>query len=149
MFKVLRRTFENDSEHFRDMFTLPPGESVVEGSDAQHPIHVEGTSKFEMLQLLKVLYPTCVPIVVALLPSPKTPTSTQALRGGRQALGRRMGSSPPTRHYVGIQGHPRGRATQPAQTGRPCNESLHVRGWQVSALCRAVAFALHPRPCLT
>ena len=59
VFKILRRTFENDSETFRDMFSLSDVSSnkITEGTCADNPIVLEGVRKFEMEQLLAVLYP--------------------------------------------------------------------------------------------
>ena len=59
VFKILRRTVENDSETFRDMFSLSDASQgqIMEGTCPETPIVLEGITKFEMEQLLTVLYP--------------------------------------------------------------------------------------------
>lgn len=60
IFKVLRRTFEDNSEVFRDMFLMPKNTddtvARVEGTDPKHPIPLPGVLEHEMVQLLRVLY---------------------------------------------------------------------------------------------
>lgn len=62
MFKVLRRTFEDNSEVFKNMFLIPQGagNTQTEGGDSEHPIQLDGIIEDEMVQLLRVLYPKCV-----------------------------------------------------------------------------------------
>ncbi|KAJ3553446.1 hypothetical protein NM688_g3607 [Phlebia brevispora] len=58
LFKVLRRTFANDSEVFGGMFLVPQGPNgEIEGSTAERPILLEGVKVNDMVQLLRVLYP--------------------------------------------------------------------------------------------
>ncbi|KAI6046753.1 hypothetical protein EDC04DRAFT_2887608 [Pisolithus marmoratus] len=56
LFRVPREPFQQESEVFRDMFSLPQGDSlVVEGSSDEKPIRLDGTNKDDFEQLLKVL----------------------------------------------------------------------------------------------
>ena len=58
LFKVPRRTFENDSEIFRDMFAMPPAEGrTVEGACPEKPVYLEGIREEDMMQLMRVLFP--------------------------------------------------------------------------------------------
>lgn len=63
LFKVPRRTIENDSEIFKDMFSLPPTvqSTVIEGSCPEKPIVLEGILECDMMQLMRVLFPKSAP----------------------------------------------------------------------------------------
>ena len=56
---VFRWILEDVSPFFRDMFSLSDVSSnkITEGTCADNPIVLEGVRKFEMEQLLAVLYP--------------------------------------------------------------------------------------------
>ena len=110
VFKVLRRSFENDSEQFRNMFTLPTGEvreGPVEGTDAQRPVRLEGIRRHDMVQFLKVLYPRYVAtgfrIIISI--SRCLTRNPQALRRRGRAVRRRVGRGPAARDPVGLQGY--------------------------------------------
>lgn len=60
LFKVLRRDFEEGSELFRDMYTLPGGGTTAEGSSAEHPLRLKGLKAHEMESFLSVMYPQYV-----------------------------------------------------------------------------------------
>ena len=63
LFCVPRYEFVQSSEVFADMFLLPSGPGAnTEGRDREHPIVLEGYKKDEFACLLKVMYPTYVPI---------------------------------------------------------------------------------------
>ncbi|KAI6017446.1 hypothetical protein EDC04DRAFT_2608067 [Pisolithus marmoratus] len=56
LFKVPREPFQQESEVFCDMFSLPQGDNtVVEGLSDEHPIRIDGTRKDDFEQLLKAL----------------------------------------------------------------------------------------------
>ncbi|THH26340.1 hypothetical protein EUX98_g7847 [Antrodiella citrinella] len=56
LFKVPRRTFENSSDVFCDMFAVPvPGGQPADGSCTEHPLLLTGATTEEFVQLLKVL----------------------------------------------------------------------------------------------
>ncbi|KAI0816954.1 hypothetical protein BC628DRAFT_1333984 [Trametes gibbosa] len=59
LFKVPRRPFEEDSEIFSNMFTLPPADhpSGIEGSSDMNPLALEGVCAEEFRALLCVLLP--------------------------------------------------------------------------------------------
>ncbi|KAI0665405.1 hypothetical protein C8Q78DRAFT_986628 [Trametes maxima] len=59
LFRVPRRPFEEDSESFRAMFSLPPPDrpSAVEGSSDACPIPLKGVTADEFRSLLRVLFP--------------------------------------------------------------------------------------------
>ncbi|OCH84254.1 hypothetical protein OBBRIDRAFT_799251 [Obba rivulosa] len=58
LFKVHRRNFENDSEIFQTMFSLPVAEgSIPDGSSDEHPLILQGISKDDFVQLLRVMFP--------------------------------------------------------------------------------------------
>ncbi|KAJ7718601.1 hypothetical protein DFH07DRAFT_700851, partial [Mycena maculata] len=58
LFKVPRRYFEENSEIFATIFTLPPGaNSPLDGSDDDVPFKLEGIRSNDFHSLLKVLYP--------------------------------------------------------------------------------------------
>ncbi|KDQ50885.1 hypothetical protein JAAARDRAFT_199588 [Jaapia argillacea MUCL 33604] len=57
-FQIPRRYFENDSEIFRGMFSVPvPEGSPADGSSIDHPLRLEGVRKDDFRQLLRVMYP--------------------------------------------------------------------------------------------
>jgi len=59
LFKVPRRTFENSSDVFRDMYSVPvPEGKPADGSCAEHPLYLSGVTSEEFAQLLRVLYPS-------------------------------------------------------------------------------------------
>ncbi|KAH9857399.1 hypothetical protein C2E23DRAFT_719588 [Lenzites betulinus] len=60
LFKVPRRPFEDDSEVFSNMFTLPPANhpSGIEGSSDHNPLLLQGVTAEEFKALLYVLFPT-------------------------------------------------------------------------------------------
>ncbi|KAI6017442.1 hypothetical protein EDC04DRAFT_2902623 [Pisolithus marmoratus] len=56
LFRVPREPFQQESEVFCDMFSLPQGDNlVVEGLSDENPIRIDGTSKDDFVQLLKAL----------------------------------------------------------------------------------------------
>ncbi|KAI6004925.1 hypothetical protein EDD15DRAFT_2359836 [Pisolithus albus] len=56
LYRVPREPFQNESEVFCDMFSLPQGSSVVvEGTSDESPIRIDRTSKEDFEQLLKAL----------------------------------------------------------------------------------------------
>ncbi|KAI6046746.1 hypothetical protein EDC04DRAFT_1247808 [Pisolithus marmoratus] len=56
LFRVPREPFQQESEVFCDMFSLPQGDSIVlEGSSDENPIRLLGTSKNDFEQLLNAL----------------------------------------------------------------------------------------------
>ncbi|KAI6140400.1 hypothetical protein BKA82DRAFT_4178869 [Pisolithus tinctorius] len=56
LFRVPREPFQQESDLFCDMFSLPQGDGiVVEGSSDEIPIQLHGTSKDDFEQLLKAL----------------------------------------------------------------------------------------------
>ena len=57
LFKVNRRDFEEGSDLFRSMFTLPSGTQSSEGGYAENPLILEGLTAREMEMLLRVVYP--------------------------------------------------------------------------------------------
>ncbi|KAJ7029982.1 hypothetical protein C8F04DRAFT_739610 [Mycena alexandri] len=65
-FRVPRWQFENNSGIFATTFSLPHPEEKGEGSDDEHPFHLDGITRVEFQTFLKVLYP--------LSAVPKTPT---------------------------------------------------------------------------
>jgi hypothetical protein len=57
LFRVPRGIFEQ-SEAFQDMFRVPPpGDVAVDGSDNDHPLHLEGYLADDFRQLLRVILP--------------------------------------------------------------------------------------------
>ncbi|KAF9523866.1 hypothetical protein CPB83DRAFT_798769 [Crepidotus variabilis] len=57
-FKVPTQRFEEESEVFKSMFTLPPGSDLSsEGQTDEHPIRLDGVLKKDFKALLRVLYP--------------------------------------------------------------------------------------------
>ena len=52
-----RRTFEEESKIFGDMFFLAGDADPGEGSSAKNPIVLSGVKENELRALLKVLYP--------------------------------------------------------------------------------------------
>jgi hypothetical protein len=57
LFRVPRGIFEQ-SEAFQDMFRIPaPDNAVVEGSDDDHPLHLEGYLSEDFRQLLRIVLP--------------------------------------------------------------------------------------------
>ncbi|KAI0365158.1 hypothetical protein BV20DRAFT_925133, partial [Pilatotrama ljubarskyi] len=59
LFKVSRRPFEEDSDGFSSMFTLPSSNqaSVVEGTSDANPVHLHGVTADDFRSLLYVLFP--------------------------------------------------------------------------------------------
>jgi hypothetical protein len=56
------RVILEQSEAFQDMFNLPQAEgNVMEGSDDEHPLILEGYLAQDFKQLLRVLFPLYVP----------------------------------------------------------------------------------------
>ncbi|KAI6009572.1 hypothetical protein F5J12DRAFT_824261 [Pisolithus orientalis] len=56
LFRVPREPFQQESDVFCDMFSLPQGDGIiVEGSSDEIPIQLHGTSKDDFEQLLKAL----------------------------------------------------------------------------------------------
>ena len=58
LFKVHKSQLSRHSVIFRDMFTLPVGETNKEGSDAEHPIVLEGIELDGFRAFLALLYPS-------------------------------------------------------------------------------------------
>jgi len=59
LYKVPRCYFEQESEVFRDMFTLPVSvKTVADGSSDSNPLRLEGIDKNDFKQLLRVIYPS-------------------------------------------------------------------------------------------
>ena len=56
-FRVWRRNFEEGSSVFRDMFSLPSGESTAEGSSQDNPIILENIKAEDFKQFLRVMFP--------------------------------------------------------------------------------------------
>ncbi|TBU26986.1 hypothetical protein BD309DRAFT_1021809 [Dichomitus squalens] len=56
LFKLPRRKFEGDSEVFRDMFTIPPGDNIAEGQSDEHPLMLESIQAEEFESLLQVMF---------------------------------------------------------------------------------------------
>lgn len=58
LFKVHRHNFENDSEVFQTMFSLPIAQgSVPDGTNDDHPLVLHGIKKDDFVQLLRVMFP--------------------------------------------------------------------------------------------
>ncbi|EMD34251.1 hypothetical protein CERSUDRAFT_158602 [Gelatoporia subvermispora B] len=58
LFKVHRRNFENDSEVFQTMFSLPIAEGeIADGSSDEHPLVLRGIKQDDFVQLLRVMFP--------------------------------------------------------------------------------------------
>ncbi|KAI6143894.1 hypothetical protein BKA82DRAFT_948055 [Pisolithus tinctorius] len=56
LFRIPREPFQQESDVFCDMFSLPQGDGIVmEGSSDEIPIQLHGTSKDDFEQLLKAL----------------------------------------------------------------------------------------------
>ncbi len=56
LFKVTRRMFEESSEVFSTMFSLPQGgSSPVDGSDDEHPLVLQGIKSTDFENLLKAI----------------------------------------------------------------------------------------------
>ncbi|TCD60244.1 hypothetical protein EIP91_010508 [Steccherinum ochraceum] len=59
LFKVSKRDFENNSEVFKTMYSIPvPEGSNADGSCRQNPLKLSGATADEFTQLLKVMYPS-------------------------------------------------------------------------------------------
>jgi hypothetical protein len=57
LFKIPRFVLQ-DSELFQDMFSVPPPpDAVVDGSDDDHPVRLDGYLADDFEQLLRVLLP--------------------------------------------------------------------------------------------
>jgi hypothetical protein len=57
LFRVPRAIFRQ-SKIFQDMFSVPPGNGViVDGSDDEHPLRLDGYTADDFRQLLKVILP--------------------------------------------------------------------------------------------
>ena len=62
LYRVPRYGFEQLSQSvFRDVFTIPQGDAVVEGSSDDHPIVLTGCTNQEFESFLKVMYTLYVP----------------------------------------------------------------------------------------
>lgn len=58
MFNVPRYRFEQESDVFKTMFTLPQAvSSMQDGQSREHPLTLTGVTSDEFRALLKVLYP--------------------------------------------------------------------------------------------
>lgn len=58
LFKVPRRPFEDQSDVFKSMFTLPPGQNiVVDGMSDDKPLLLENIKKDDFRAFLHVLFP--------------------------------------------------------------------------------------------
>jgi hypothetical protein len=58
LFRVPRHHFQDNSEVFKDMFSLPQGsQTTEEGNSDANPIKLEGISALEFASLLRALYP--------------------------------------------------------------------------------------------
>lgn len=61
IFEINRQTLLNDSEFFKELFSMPPEqEKPADGSSVEHPLVVEGVGKEDMTLFLRALYPPCV-----------------------------------------------------------------------------------------
>jgi len=61
LFKVPRRAFEEHSDVFRAMFTLPPGqETGIDGLSDDRPLLLEGIKRDDFRSFLRALYPPCI-----------------------------------------------------------------------------------------
>ncbi|OBZ75083.1 hypothetical protein A0H81_05027 [Grifola frondosa] len=56
LFKVPRRNFEENSEVFWTMYTLPPVAGVPDGSDDEHPLLLERISAEDFRCLLRIMF---------------------------------------------------------------------------------------------
>lgn len=60
LFKIPRNGFEQESEVFRDMFSLPSGEDEsLEGASDGNPIILEDVQAAAFRLLLQMMYPRC------------------------------------------------------------------------------------------
>lgn len=58
LFKVPRKPFEDQSDVFRAMFTLPPGQNTeVDGMSDDKPLLLETVKKDDFRAFLQVLFP--------------------------------------------------------------------------------------------
>ena len=57
LFKVPKRNLQEQSEVFRDMFSVPSGEQEPEGSSISNPICLDGVSKEDFRTFLRILCP--------------------------------------------------------------------------------------------
>ena len=70
IYVVNRKNLLDDSEFFRELFSLPPEQGKpIEGSCLNCPLRVEGVKKTDMELLLRAVYPRCVMCVVRCGPS--------------------------------------------------------------------------------
>lgn len=60
LFRVPKLYFKHNSSVFNDMFTLPSGDSEIEGSSDEKPIILEGIQCGDFQRLLQVMYPSSV-----------------------------------------------------------------------------------------
>lgn len=61
LFKVPRKPFEDQSDVFKSMFTLPPGHNAeVDGLTDDKPIHLDNIKKNDFRSFLQVLFPPLV-----------------------------------------------------------------------------------------
>ena len=59
LFKVPRRVFVQESQVFRDMFSLPVPEGVkAEGASEDNPLKLDGIIAIDFVRLLRFLYPS-------------------------------------------------------------------------------------------
>lgn len=58
LFRVPRHAFEEESEVFRSMFSLPQGSLLVDGMSNENPIHLPGVTVKDFACLINVLYPS-------------------------------------------------------------------------------------------
>ncbi|KLO13797.1 hypothetical protein SCHPADRAFT_827519 [Schizopora paradoxa] len=67
LFKVPRRPFEEHSDVFRAMFTLPPGsQTETDGLSDERPLILQGIKCDDFRPFLKALYPPCIGEVIQL-----------------------------------------------------------------------------------
>lgn len=57
LFKIPRNYFVKNSQTFRTVFTLPPGDVDAEGVSDDHPFELRGIKAKDFESLLKVIYP--------------------------------------------------------------------------------------------
>jgi hypothetical protein len=59
LFRVPRRYFEEESDVFYHLFQLPTAENVTpDGCSDEQPLRLDGITKEDFRQLLRVMFPT-------------------------------------------------------------------------------------------
>lgn len=57
LFSVPKHRFEDESDVFKGMFTIPQGQIMTEGQSKDKPLILEGVAAADFRSLLKVLCP--------------------------------------------------------------------------------------------